>query len=114
MEDLKIINRKLDGNLHTCIKSYQFPTPIHRLFLHRWAYPQNMMEIFVESTISRIQKVHLLLAAYLYWVLCHYLNDFIAILSDNITTGRIQLESNSYNWLPDLLVIPWNDSKDWE
>ncbi len=56
MEDLGIINRKLDGNLHTCIKSQEFPTPSHRLFLHRWAYSRNMMEIFVESTISRIQK----------------------------------------------------------
>ena len=56
MEDLGIINKKLDGNRLTCIKSCQFPTPSHRLFLHRWAYSQNMMEIFVESTISRIQK----------------------------------------------------------
>ncbi len=56
MEDLGIINRKPDRNLHTCIKSYQFPTPSRRLFLHRWAYSQNMMKIFVKSTISRIQK----------------------------------------------------------
>ena len=53
MEDPRIINRKLDENLHTCIISYQFPTTSHRLFLHRWAYSQNMMKIFVESTISR-------------------------------------------------------------
>ncbi len=50
--------------------------------------------------------LHWLLAAYLYWVLCHYLDSFVVILSANITPGRIQLESNSYHWLTDLLGIP--------
>ncbi len=50
---------------------------------------------FIFSPFSK--GLHWLLAAYLCWVLCHYLNNFIAILSASITPGRIQLESNSYH-----------------
>ncbi len=56
MANLGIINRKIDKSLNTCIKSYQLLTSSHHLSLHRFAYTQNMMEIFVKTIISRFQK----------------------------------------------------------
>lgn len=57
--------------------------------------------------------LHWLLVSFLRWILCHYLDNFIAIFSVKVATlSRIRAETKAYIWLTELLGIPCNDSKD--
>lgn len=61
------------------------------------------------------EGLHWLLVSFLSWILCRYLDDFIAIFSaKDATPSRLRSEANAYIWLTDLLGIPRNDSKDGE
>ncbi len=57
----------------------------------------------------------LIIVLFLRWVICHYLDDFIAIFkAKEASTERMKAEAKAYIWLTDLLGIPQNDSKDHE
>lgn len=45
-------------------------------------------------------------------MLCHYLDDFVAIFEADALPERLEREAKAYIWLTDLLNIPQNDSKD--
>ncbi len=61
------------------------------------------------------EALHWIIVSFLRWVICHYLDDFIAVFkAKEASTERIKAEAKSYIWLTDLLGIPRNDSKDRE
>lgn len=59
------------------------------------------------------EALHWIIASFLRWVLCHYLDDFVAIFkAKDATSERLTTETEAYIQLTDLLDIPRNDSKD--
>ncbi len=58
------------------------------------------------------EAIHWIIAYFLRWVLCHYLDDFVAIFRSYTLLEKWVAEANAYIWLTDLLSIPRNDSKD--
>ena len=58
------------------------------------------------------EALHWIIASYLRWVLCHYLDNFVAIFKADASPERLEREANAYIWLTDLLGLPRNDSKD--
>lgn len=61
------------------------------------------------------EALHWLIVSFLRWVVCHYLDDFVAIFKVRIATPeRMKTKAKAYIWLTDLLGIPQNDSKDRE
>ena len=53
-----------------------------------------------------------IIASYLRCVLCHYLDDFVAIFKADASSERFEREANAYICLTDLLDLSRNDSKD--
>ena len=58
------------------------------------------------------EALHWIIASFLRWLLCHYLDDFVAIFRSDTSPERLVAEDNTYIWLTDLLGFPRNDSKD--
>ena len=58
------------------------------------------------------EALHWIIAPYLRWVICHYLDEFVAIFKADALPERLEREANAYIWLTDLLGLPRNDSKD--
>ena len=48
-----------------------------------------------------------IIVSFLRWVICHYLDDFIAVFkAKNASIERIKAEAKAYIWLKDLLGMP--------
>ncbi len=60
------------------------------------------------------EALHWIIASFLRWVLCHYLDDFVAIFRSDTSPERLVAEANAYIWLTELLGVPRNDSKDFQ
>ncbi len=58
------------------------------------------------------EALYLIIASYLGWVLCHYLDNFVAIFKVDISLKKLEREANAYIWLTDLLGLPRIHSKD--
>ncbi len=58
------------------------------------------------------EALYWIIASFLRWVLCHYLDNFVAIFRSDTSPKRLVAEANAYIWLTDLLGLPRNDSKD--
>ncbi len=58
------------------------------------------------------EALHWIIASFLRWVLCHYLDSFVAIFRSDTSPERLVAEANAYIWFTDLLGLPRNDSKD--
>ena len=59
-----------------------------------------------------MEALHWIIASYLRWVLCHYLDDFVAIFKADGLPERLEHKANAYIWLTDLLGLPQHDFKD--
>ena len=53
-----------------------------------------------------------IIASYIRWVLCHYLDNFMAIFKADASPERLERKANAYIWLTDLLGFSRNNSKD--
>ena len=59
------------------------------------------------------EALHWIIASFLQWVLCHYLDDFVDIfIAGEATQEKMMAEKKAYVQLTDLLGVPRNDSKD--
>ncbi len=58
------------------------------------------------------EALHWIIASFRRWLLCHYLDDFVAIFRLDNSPERLVAEANTYIWLTDLLGLLRNDSKD--
>lgn len=58
------------------------------------------------------EALHWIIASFLRWVICHYLDDLVAIFEAGITQKKMLAKKEAYVQLTDLLGVPWNDSKD--
>ncbi len=58
------------------------------------------------------EALHWIIASFLRWPLCHYLDNFVAIFRSDTSPERLVAEANAYIWLTYLLGLPRNDSKD--
>ncbi len=58
------------------------------------------------------EALYWIIASFLRWVLCHYLDDFVAIFRSDTSPERLVIKANAYIWLTDLLGLLRNDSKD--
>ncbi len=58
------------------------------------------------------EALHWIIECFLRWLLCHYLDYFVAIFRSDTWPERLVAEANDYIWLTDLLGLPQNDSKD--
>ncbi len=57
------------------------------------------------------EALHWIIASFFRWVLCHYLDDFVAIFRSDTSPGRLVAEANAYIWLTNLLGLLRNDFK---
>ncbi len=60
------------------------------------------------------EALHWIIASFLRWVLCHFLDDFMTIFGSDTSTERLMAEANAYIWLTDLLGLLRNDFKDYQ
>ena len=58
------------------------------------------------------EALHWIIASFLRWLLCHYLDNFVAIFRSDTSPERLLAEANAYIWLTDLLGLPRNNSED--
>ncbi len=58
------------------------------------------------------ESLHWILALYLRWNLCHYLDDFIAVFNAKTTATQLFAEERAYIQATNLLGIPRNKKKD--
>ncbi len=59
--------------------------------------------------------LHWIIVSFLRWVICHYLDEIIAIFKAKESfTEIMKAEVKAYIWLTDLLRMLWNDSKNRE
>lgn len=58
------------------------------------------------------EALYWIIASFLRWVLCHYLDDFVAIFKADTSPKRLEAKANTYIWLTDILDLPQNNSKD--
>ena len=59
------------------------------------------------------EALHWIIASFLQWVLCHYLDDFVAIFqAKKATPEKMSAENKAYIQLTNLLGVSRNDSKD--
>ncbi len=94
--------------------------PQHRWLLgFRWEgrYYKETCPLFGLATAPFIfnlfaKALHWIIASFLRWVLCHYLDDFVSIFRSDTLPERLVAEANAYIWLTSLLGLPRNDSKD--
>lgn len=60
-----------------------------------------------------VEVLYWLIALFLQWVLCHYLDDFVAIFkAREAIQKKMTVEKKAYIQLMDLLDVPRNNSKD--
>ncbi len=59
------------------------------------------------------ETLHWIIASFLSFVLCHFLDDFVAIFRSNSSPEKYVAEINAYIWLTVLSGLPRNDFKDW-
>ncbi len=85
----------------------------------RWEerYHKETCRLFGLTTAPSIfnlfaEALQLIMTSFLRWVLCHYLDDFVAIFRSESSPERLLAEVNAYIRLTDLLGLPRNDSKD--
>ncbi len=58
------------------------------------------------------EALHWIIASFLRWLLCHYLDSFVAIFRSDTSPKRLVAKANAYIGLTDLLGLPRNDSTD--
>ncbi len=58
------------------------------------------------------EALHWIIVSLLRWLLCHYLDNFVAIFRLDTSPERLVAEANTYIWLTDLLGLLRNDSQD--
>ncbi len=68
--------------------------------------------LFIFNLFAKV--LHWIIASFLRWVLCHYLDNFLAIFRSDTSPERLVTEANAYIWLTDLLGLPQNDYKDYQ
>ena len=91
----------------------------HRLLGFRWEgrYYKGTWLSFGLATSPFIfnlfaEALHWIITSFFRCVLCHHLNNFVAIFKSNTLLERLVAEANAYIWLTDLLGLLQNDSQD--
>ncbi len=96
--------------------------PQHRWLLgFRWEgrYSKELYLLFGLATALFIfnffaEALHWIIAFFLQFVLCHYLDNFVAIFRSDTSPERLVAEANAYIWLTDLFGLLRNDSKEYQ
>ncbi len=53
------------------------------------------------------EALHWIIVSFLLWVICHYLDDLIAVFkAKEASTEKMKAEAKAYIWLTDLLGMP--------
>ncbi len=58
------------------------------------------------------EALHWIIASLLRWLLCHPLDNFVAIFRSDTSPEKLVAEANAYIWLTNLLGLLQNHSKD--
>lgn len=58
-----------------------------------------------------VEALYCIIAFFLIGVLCHYLNNFVAIFKANALSARLVRKAKAYIWLTNFLGFPQNDFK---